>query len=230
MVVALRSSFHRSRAILMLFIRIGLVVGAPSSSVVESGLCAGATAIEFQFVHVPKSGGKTLECTFEEGYRRRLIPCRVLGQTRVPVRIDGRHRTLAELELTERSERADTYQSDGSHILYTPSPHPTTARLKTVGRLCDNLTRFAVKTPISARVIFWRAPQRPHDAIPPVDDSERLCLCLSRGTNLAAANVSARSRARVVMFRRLPTAQSAGLLTCATPRAPAQHGCQVFGD
>ena len=162
MVVALRSSFHRSRAILMLFIRIGLVVGAPSSSVVESGLCAGATAIEFQFVHVPKSGGKTLECTFEEGYRRRLIPCRVLGQTRVPVRIDGRHRTLAELELTRSAVNASTCYPG-----VTMLAHPVRRFLSafnhrpaqaTVGRLMRQPDgRFAVKTPRNQRTCNFLA-------------------------------------------------------------------------
>ena len=54
---------------------------------------------DWTYVHVPKSGGMTLTCSFDLGYRAGLPPCRALERTRVPTELEGRHRTAGEFAL-----------------------------------------------------------------------------------------------------------------------------------
>ena len=54
------------------------LAAAEAERTLEAGACAGARSVRFRFVHVPKSGGMTLTCSFDLGYRAGLPPCRAL--------------------------------------------------------------------------------------------------------------------------------------------------------
>ena len=76
-----------------------LALSARAERSLDAGACAGARSVRFRFVHVPKSGGMTLTCSFDLGYRAGLPPCRALERTRVPTELEGRHRTAGEFAL-----------------------------------------------------------------------------------------------------------------------------------
>ena len=78
---------------------VALAAGLVAGSTLDSGQCAGASAVSFRFVHVPKAAGMTLMCTFDNRYRKRLVPCRDMDTSRVPLELEGRHRTVAEFAL-----------------------------------------------------------------------------------------------------------------------------------
>ena len=79
----------------------------------DSGQCAGASAVSFRFVHVPKAAGMTLTCTFDNRYRKRLVPCRDMDTSRVPLELEGRHRTVAEFALATGAD-AGTHTARGT--------------------------------------------------------------------------------------------------------------------
>ena len=87
-----------------------LALSARAERSLDAGACAGARSVRFRFVHVPKSGGMTLTCSFDLGYRAGLPPCRALERTRVPTELEGRHRTasLRSRATTRRRRRSRT--------------------------------------------------------------------------------------------------------------------------
>lgn len=92
---------------------------------VDTGQCAGARAVDFRFVHVPKAGGMTLMCTFSNSYRQRLTPCRTLELTRVPVELEGRHRTFVEFQVDDGFDDATTRRVERTcHPMITMLAHP----------------------------------------------------------------------------------------------------------
>ena len=79
----------------------------------DSGQCSGASAVSFRFVHVPKAAGMTLTCTFDNRYRKRLVPCRDMDTSRVPLELEARHRTVAEFALATGAD-AGTHTARGT--------------------------------------------------------------------------------------------------------------------
>ena len=55
----------------------------------------------------------TLTCTFDNRYRKRLVPCRDMDTSRVPLELEGRHRTVAEFALATGAD-ARTHTARGT--------------------------------------------------------------------------------------------------------------------
>merc|ERR1712185_888286 len=57
------------------------------------GLCASSRAIELQFVHIPKAGGSTIACLFDDALRANHDACAVKDWRPIPVRLSRKFRS-----------------------------------------------------------------------------------------------------------------------------------------